>query len=49
LGQDLLSFYKKYDGQFAEGTHLGKMERDSLNVTVNEITDNLAKSKFIYR
>jgi len=44
LGQDLLNFYKKYDGQFAETSNLGKMERDSLNTTINEITDNLAKS-----
>lgn len=45
LGQDLLNFYKKYDGQFAETSNFGKMERDSLNTTINEITENLAKSK----
>eukprot|EP00347_Sterkiella_histriomuscorum_P008751 403343892 len=45
LGQDLLNFYKKYDGQFADTSNLGKMERDSLNVTINEVTDNLAKNR----
>ena len=45
LGQDLLSFYKKYDGHSVDGSNLGKMERDALNITINDITENLSKSK----
>jgi hypothetical protein len=46
LGQDLLNFYKKYDSQVADSQAMTKAERDTLNALIQEMADNITKSKF---
>jgi hypothetical protein len=44
LGNDLVAFYKKYENMSNESSLLSKNEKEHLNQTINELTDNIAKS-----
>lgn len=45
LSTDLLNFYKKYDTQFIEASAISKQDKENLNTLINEMTDNISKSK----
>jgi uncharacterized protein YukE len=45
MGNDLVAFYKKYDSHFIESNTMSKTDKENLNAVINELTENIAKSK----
>ena len=45
ISADLIQFYRKYETILGESNFMGKADKEILNQTINELTDNIAKSK----